>query len=599
MTIRDGFELNDTALHWASSFNSIEVARLLLASGIDVDAVNSEEQTPLHIACKGMHVQVIQLLLSEGASLKSLDILGRTPKDLLPSQSDEIEKLFCSPSEPSMTLRNIYLKSKLPTIEEKKILDSSIDESSASPSDNNISLGQRRSSNGGNNNSDMVQCYKDLSVDSKRNSILQGINHDDADSTDLEEFGFIEKSKSYNNKDIPLLVLWPPTRKQIPMGRQQSLMLSSLETVLIYVACDSVDIFPILKHSGLIDVLERFHLSSQVKRASKESVQGDPKIRFCVDNNLCPGRHSFEIIITSDHISILASDTTGGLYGLYALIQLLQLHSKLKMYPDGAMALLISPIILRDSPDIMNRGILWSFRKKARTSFQIMKENIELFSQLRINMLFLVIDSTTIEGAKNQRINDNQEEYKYQGGPKEGDEEENSEEDRNGHENFIENGVISSNIKAFDEICENVCIELIPTVILSSVYHRLSLPLLKSFSHTMICLIFTIDLQSVRSELETERNKLNGTDDLMVDDVVTDDDCENLCKECFQEIFDAVMITGFSSITFSCSKWVSKIMNPTVCLSFLYTIRLNTSSPLSLIHHITSYHILSSTLYRL
>ena len=577
VTIRDGFELNDTALHWASSFNSIEVARLLLASGIDVDAVNSEEQTPLHIACKGMHVPIIQLLLSEGASLKSLDILGRSPKDLVPSQSDEIEKLLSSPPEPSMTLRNTYLKSKLPTIEEKKLLDSFTDEISASLSEIGQTLGRRQSSNGGNTNSDIVQSFLDQSVDSKRNSIWQGTNHDDADDTDLEEFGLIEKSTSYNNKDIPLLVLWPPTRKQIPLGQQQSLMLSSLETVLIYVACDSVDIFPILKHSGLIDVLERFHLSSQVKRASKESVQGDPKIRFCVDNNLCPGRHSFEIIITSENISILASDSTGGLYGLYALIQLLQLHSKLKMYPDGAMALLISPIILRDSPDIMNRGILWSFRKKARTSFQIMKENIELFSQLRINMLFLVIDSTTVDDAKFQQINNDQEEYKYQGGEKEGEGEGKGEECRNEHENFIENEVISSNIKAFDEICENVCVELIPTVILSSVYQRLSLSLLKSFSHTMVCLIFTYDLQSVRSELEIERKRVSGTDDLMIDNIVSDCDCEIKCKESFHEILNTIVITGFSSVTFSCSKWVSRTVNPTVCPSLFYTTRLNTS----------------------
>ena len=577
VTIRDGFELNDTALHWASSFNSIEVARLLLASGIDVDAVNSEEQTPLHIACKGMHVPIIQLLLSEGASLKSLDILGRSPKDLVPSQSDEIEKLLSSPPEPSMTLRNTYLKSKLPTIEEKKLLDSFPDEISASLSEISQSLGRRQSSNGGNTNSDIVQSFLDQSVDSKRNSIWQGTNHDDADDTDLEEFGLIEKSTSYNNKDIPLLVLWPPTRKQIPLGQQQSLMLSSLETVLIYVACDSVDIFPILKHSGLIDVLERFHLSSQVKRASKESVQGDPKIRFCVDNNLCPGRHSFEIIITSENISILASDSTGGLYGLYALIQLLQLHSKLKMYPDGAMALLISPIILRDSPDIMNRGILWSFRRKVRTSFQIMKENIQLFSEVRINMLFLVIDSTTVDDAKFQQINNDQEEYKYQGGEKEGEEEGKGDECRNEHENFIENEVISSNIKAFDEICENVCVELIPTVILSSVYQRLSLSLLKSFSHTMVCLIFTYDLQSVRSELEIERKRVSGTDDLMIDNIVSDCDCEIKCKESFHEILNAIVITGFSSVTFSCSKWVSRTVNPTVCPSLFYTTRLNTS----------------------
>ena len=84
MSIRDGFKLNDSTLHWASSLNSIGVARLLLTSGIDVDIRNLEGQTPLHIACNGINTQMIQLLLSEGASLKATDINGKTPRDLIP-----------------------------------------------------------------------------------------------------------------------------------------------------------------------------------------------------------------------------------------------------------------------------------------------------------------------------------------------------------------------------------------------------------------------------------------------------------------------------------------------------------------------------------
>ena len=595
MTIRDGFKLNDTALHWASSFNSIEVARLLLTSGIDVDVVNLEGQTPLHIACKGMNMQIIQLLLSEGSSTKCLDIFGRTPKEILPLESDEIEKLLSFPPEPSLTLRNIFLKSNVPIFREIEVEDILNDDNLSSIISGNNSP-ERYKSNNDNNNS--IQSDRFQSTVSKRNSTSKEINHDDADDTDIEEFCIMGgKNKSYKrDKDMPLLVLWPPTQKQIRIDHQQPLMLSSLETILISISCDTIDIFPILQYSGLMDVFEKFHLTSQIKRNSKDSIQGDPKIRFCVDNNLCPGRHCFEITVTSENISILSSDITGGIYALYAFIQLLQLHSKLKMYPDGAMSLLISPIILRDYPTVLNRGIMYSFRQKARSSFQIMKEMVEFFSSIRINLLFLVIDSTTVQDANLQvEINAKEEkEYNYMYQNQNQNQDHRIEEDEEGkgeeckeekdssleekeknkigkrkgkdEEEEEEAEVIPANIKALDEICDNVCIELIPTVILSSVYQRLSLSLLKSFSHTMICLIFTYNLQSVRAELEMEKKKNLTSNILIIDDIISDSDCEFVCKKAFEEILNTIVITGFSSLTFSCTNWTSKIINPMVCI---------------------------------
>ena len=612
VSIRDGFKLNDSTLHWASSFNSIGVARLLLTSGIDVDIRNLEGQTPLHIACNGINTQMIQLLLSEGASLKATDINGKTPRDLIPQNSDDVENLLNSYPEPSRALHNIFLKSQAALSESNGVAEGAglgagvtvgvmadlavdtVQITTASTVAGAGAVNESTESNKGSNASESAKSNvgnisNGVEITSEKVLTSPSVRTESSSSPNRQEYYYssendFEDSTSSENRDAPLLVLWPPTQRQIRLFKQQPLLLSSLETVLIHVSSDSTDIFPILKYSGLIDVLEKFHLTSQVKRASKDSVQGDPRIRFSVDNNLCPGRHRFEIHITSDQIFILASDVTGGLYALYAFIQLLQLHSQLKVYPDGEVALLVSPLTLTDWPDVMNRAILWSFREKARSSFQAMKEMVELFSELRINMLFLVVDYTTIEEAnksiKNSEILENSENNVENNGGENG--QIGSQIDRENREKGLgkdmeSEEILPANIKALDELCENLCVELVPTVLLASVYSRLSLDLLKSFSHTMICLIFTYDLLSVRTELEEERKNrganvgVNDGDNEGENDVVTDSECEDISIRAMEEVIHSVMISGFTSITYSCSKWTTRITNPTVRISNLLT----------------------------
>ena len=555
MSITDGFKLDESTLHWACSFNNLEVARLLLLSGIPVDVTNNEQQTPLHVACMALNTDMIQLLLSEGASIKSLDISGRNPKDLLPGQSDELQKLLTFPPEPSFELRNAYLKSQAMLEERRAVEQRTSEESEPEP------LIQEETSPGdplegsGEGATEPTEQSKnqpnDKSPDQSSVSGIAGVlgavslqRPESAEDTEDYEGNEHDENDGENtpraDRDTPLLVLWPPTQRQIKRGQpeqhqqqqqqhqqqqpqqQQPLVLSSLETVLVHIACDGADIFPILNWSGLIDALERFNLTTQVKRPTKDSIQGDPKIRFCVDNNLCPGRHRFEIDVKSERVSILASDVTGGLYALYAFIQLLQLHSQLKVYPDGEVALLIFPITLVDYPDINNRAVMWSLRARARCSFRIMREMVELFSELRLNMLFLVVDSTTILEAKMQ------EEYVIRQSSCKDLQKLNNGNDQNGSNGSQNSGLrksnaaemndddqcITSHITALDEICDNLCVELVPTVILSSINQRLSLPLLQSFSHTMICLIFTYDLQSVRAEIDEE--KMDCEDDRSV-----------------------------------------------------------------------------------
>jgi Mor family transcriptional regulator len=113
-------------------------------------------------------------------------------------------------------------------------------------------------------------------------------------------------------------------------------------------------------------------------------------------------------------------------------------------------------------------------------------------------------------------------------------------------------------ITALDEICEGVCLELVPTVSITSVNQRLSLSLLKSFSNSMMCVMFSFDLNSVRNDLREQ--KLN--EDIEGD--VTDAECNAACKSVCEAAFHTATLIGYTAIIFSCTKWVRAIANPRV-----------------------------------
>ncbi|KAK7070329.1 hypothetical protein SK128_025806 [Halocaridina rubra] len=74
---------NQTLLHTAAAHNQVDVVMFLLRL-INPNVVNSERQTPAHIAARMGHTQVLRILLSdEDFCHEKLDINGRTYKDLL------------------------------------------------------------------------------------------------------------------------------------------------------------------------------------------------------------------------------------------------------------------------------------------------------------------------------------------------------------------------------------------------------------------------------------------------------------------------------------------------------------------------------------
>ena len=75
-------DLANQPLHAAAAGRHVEVCRLLLAAGADVDAVQHGGFTPLHQAADQGDVEMVELFLSAGADPGTRLPDGRTPADL-------------------------------------------------------------------------------------------------------------------------------------------------------------------------------------------------------------------------------------------------------------------------------------------------------------------------------------------------------------------------------------------------------------------------------------------------------------------------------------------------------------------------------------
>jgi len=73
-----------TALHLASAYSHVEVIRVLLAAGADINAIWTRTVwTPLHWAAHNGHVDIIRALLAAGADATRLDSNGHTARQWL------------------------------------------------------------------------------------------------------------------------------------------------------------------------------------------------------------------------------------------------------------------------------------------------------------------------------------------------------------------------------------------------------------------------------------------------------------------------------------------------------------------------------------
>jgi len=99
----DGF----TALHFAAFFGKPEAAKVLLEHGASVDAYtrNPFANQPLHAAAAGRHIEVCRVLLAAGADVNAIQHGGYTPLHVAAEHGDaEMTELFLSAgADPTLT----------------------------------------------------------------------------------------------------------------------------------------------------------------------------------------------------------------------------------------------------------------------------------------------------------------------------------------------------------------------------------------------------------------------------------------------------------------------------------------------------------------
>ena len=82
-----------TALHRAIMFNRIDVIKLLLHEGADVNRQNNRKDTPLHYAARYNYTEVARLLIQNGADVNIRNYLNKTPLDDA-RKGSELERLL-------------------------------------------------------------------------------------------------------------------------------------------------------------------------------------------------------------------------------------------------------------------------------------------------------------------------------------------------------------------------------------------------------------------------------------------------------------------------------------------------------------------------
>jgi hypothetical protein len=109
-------------LHNAALNGYVDIVSLLLEYGATVNPSSCENDTPLHDACANGYTLCCKLLLEYGADLYCKNIHGKTPKDLVSIDNNELLDLLNLPSETWQPLKTPKFYSRIVKSPEKKNL---------------------------------------------------------------------------------------------------------------------------------------------------------------------------------------------------------------------------------------------------------------------------------------------------------------------------------------------------------------------------------------------------------------------------------------------------------------------------------------------
>ncbi len=76
-----------TPLHWTAFMGHLEITRLLLDRGANINALTDDNWAPLYFAARRGHLEVVRLLALLGADVEARDNSGRTPTDVAINQN--------------------------------------------------------------------------------------------------------------------------------------------------------------------------------------------------------------------------------------------------------------------------------------------------------------------------------------------------------------------------------------------------------------------------------------------------------------------------------------------------------------------------------
>ena len=160
-----------------------------------------------------------------------------------------------------------------------------------------------------------------------------------------------------------------------------------------------------------------------------------------------------------------------------------------------------------------------------------------------------------------------------------------------------------------DEVCKRHCIEIVPSVTITSILQKLPIELLKNFSHTLISLNILLDPSSLEKEISkfdreihdqlfvsssSNKNNNNENKETQVQqeqeektnvdemekavDLTNNEELkhsqthphlsttdnmshrvETMCRICCERLLATAQMAGFTAISISCSSWVVEV----------------------------------------